>query len=256
RTTELGQSYEALQKTQGELVRREQLAVVGELAAVIAHEVRNPLAVINNAVAGLKRDGTDPGDRATLLAIITEESARLNRLVGDLLSYARPVSPQRQAVHLGEFVERSVALLLPPGTGVTVHLSCDPALPLILLDPGLMRQVLDNIVGNALQAMHDRGELSIRIDATSEPRGVRIEIEDTGDGMDTLVRAQARTPFFTTRPSGTGLGLAIVDRIVEAHGGTMTLVSTPGHGTTVRLSLPEGRESQPPSPSIITRAGL
>ncbi len=251
RTAELGQSYEELQKTQGELVRREQLAVVGELAAVIAHEVRNPLAVINNSVANLKRDGIEPSDRATLLAIITEESARLNRLVGDLLSYARPVSPQRQPVHLGEFVERSVALLLPPGTGVSVKFWCDPALPIVQLDPGLMRQVIDNIVGNALQAMHDRGELRVRVETVNEPpHAVRIEIEDTGDGMDTLVRAQARTPFFTTRPSGTGLGLAIVDRIVEAHGGAMTLVSKPGQGTTVQLALPEVFESPTPLPSL------
>jgi two-component system sensor histidine kinase HydH len=100
--------------------------------------------------------------------------------------------------------------------------------------------VLDNIVGNAVQAMHEEGTLVVRVvpGESEGRRGVRIEIQDDGEGMDTQIRIQATTPFFTTRPSGTGLGLAIVDRIIEAHGGAMTLESRLGSGTNVCLFLP------------------
>lgn len=237
---ELKRSYDALQRAQGELVKREQLAVVGELAAVIAHEVRNPLAVITNAVASLRRPTVEPEDRETLLGIINEESLRLNRLVGDLLSYARPVSPSRQPLKLCEFVERSVRLRLTMTPGVQATFELDRSCPPVLVDPGLIRQVLDNIVGNAVQAMHEEGALVVRVvpGELEGRRGVRIEIQDDGEGMDTQIRIQATTPFFTTRPSGTGLGLAIVDRIIEAHSGAMTLDSRLGSGTNVSLFLP------------------
>ena len=245
RTKELRRSYRELQKAQTELVRKEQLAVVGELAAVIAHEVRNPLAIIANAVAGLRRD-LPPEDRVTLLTIIDEETSRLNRLVGDLLNYARPVTPQRQLLVLRDVVERSLALCeIHPGVCVTFDLSED--VPSVWADANLLRQVFDNVVGNAVQAMHGDGTLTVSIEfGTLEGSGgVFVAFSDTGEGMDTQVRSRAKTPFFTTRPSGTGLGLAIVDRIVEAHGGTMTLKSRPGEGTTVSVFLPIGRESIP-----------
>ena len=237
---ELQRSYDALQRAQGELVKREQLAVVGELAAVIAHEVRNPLAVISNAVAGLRRASADPEDRETLLGIISEESLRLNRLVGDLLSYARPVSPSRQPISLCDFVERSVKTRLSTTPGVKATFELDRSCPPMLIDPGLMRQVLDNLIGNAVQAMREEGTLQIRVVPGEQDgrRGAHVEIQDDGEGMDTQIRIQATTPFFTTRPSGTGLGLAIVDRIVEAHGGVMVIESRLGAGTTVRLFLP------------------
>jgi signal transduction histidine kinase len=237
---ELQRSYDALQRAQGELVKREQLAVVGELAAVIAHEVRNPLAVISNAVAGLRKSGVDSEDRETLLGIISEESLRLNRLVGDLLSYARPVSPSRQPISLCDFVERSVKTRLSTTPGVKATFELDRSCPPMLIDPGLMRQVLDNLIGNAVQAMREEGTLQIRVVPGEQDgrRGAHVEIQDDGEGMDTQIRIQATTPFFTTRPSGTGLGLAIVDRIVEAHGGAMVIESRLGAGTTVRLFLP------------------
>ena len=108
RSGELRQSYEELREAQRELTRKEQLAAVGELAAVIAHEVRNPLAIISNAVAGLRRRDIGHDDRETLLAILKEESSRLNRLVGDLLRYARPVNVQRQLISVREIIERIV----------------------------------------------------------------------------------------------------------------------------------------------------
>ena len=250
---ELSRSYEEVRATQSELVRREQLAVVGELAAVIAHEVRNPLAIINNAVATLRRSALGADDRETLLGILDEESSRLNRLVGDLLQYARPVSIERQHVSVREIVER--ALVLVQGrTDIAVTLIEPEPVGRIWGDPHVLRQVVENLITNALQAMSSGGALTITL--TLEQRegtqGVEVQIEDTGEGMDTTVRSRALDPFFTTRPSGTGLGLAIVARFVDAHGGNLRIRSAAGAGTVLHVFLPitandaaSGRRARP-----------
>ena len=152
RSGELRHSYEELREAQRELTRREQLAAVGELAAVIAHEVRNPLAIISNAVAGLRRREIGHEDRETLLAILKEESSRLNRLVGDLLRYARPVNVARQLISIREVIERT---LTSSGLRETlpVDLREEGGLHPIWGDPGLLRQVFDNLIENAVQAM-------------------------------------------------------------------------------------------------------
>ena len=115
-------------------------------------------------------------------------------------------------------------------------------------DANLLRQVFDNLIDNAVQAMASGGVLTIRVRAVTEDGtdGLAVDIIDTGEGMDTQVRSRARDPFFTTRPSGTGLGLAIVDRIVEAHGGHLAIDSRAGEGTTVTVFLPHGSPSEPP----------
>jgi signal transduction histidine kinase len=247
---DLQRAYEALEKAQDELVRKEQLIVVGELAAVIAHEVRNPLAIIGNAVTSLRKPELRSDDRSTLLEIIDEENSRLNRLVSDLLCYARPVTPQRHLVAVSEVVERAVSLSTSPHPNIRVRYDFDPEAPPAWLDTNLMRQVFDNVVGNAVQAMQGEGALVVRVqpDEREGVRGVRIDLQDSGEGMDSQVRSQATTPFYTTRPSGTGLGLAIVDRIIDAHGGLMQLESVAGECTTVVLFFPQGDDSMPPPP--------
>jgi signal transduction histidine kinase len=112
----------------------------------------------------------------------------------------------------------------------------------------LLRQVFDNLIDNACQAMGGGGTLTVRIRASQDEGvdGLAVDIIDTGEGMDTQVRSRALDPFFTTRPSGTGLGLAIVDRIVEAHGGNLRIESHTGEGTTVTVFLPHGSASEPP----------
>ena len=248
RSKQLSQSYSDLREAQEELVRKEQLAVVGELAAVVAHEVRNPLAVIANAVAGLRKTSLSREDQLTLLGILDDESSRLNRLVSDLLRYARPVNVQRSQVMLDDLLER--ALRFAQGTSsVTVEKTIDSANARVWGDASLLRQVFDNLVDNAVQAMPLGGNLSIRVGSAKEDGvdGVSVVVGDTGEGMDTIVRARARDPFFTTRPSGTGLGLAIVDRIVEAHAGHLLIDSRAGEGTTVTVFLPIGRPSDIPT---------
>ncbi len=244
RARDLSRAYAELRAAQDELVRKEQLTAVGELSAVVAHEVRNPLAIISNAVATLRRSGIGDADRETLLGILDEESSRLNRLVGDLLRYARPVTIERQLVSLRELVERGMALA-EGKIGLDADLVEPEPVDRIWADPNLLRQVIDNLISNAIQAMSGGGALTVtlvnlEIDGV---RGVEIQIQDTGEGMDTQVRARALDPFFTTRPSGTGLGLAIVARIVDAHGGVLDIKSKSGAGTVMHVFLPRAAES-------------
>ena len=255
KSEELRHSYAELRLVQNELVTKKQLAAVGELAAAIAHEVRNPLAVIVNAVAGLRRSAVRDEDRTMLLGIVDEEAARLNRLVTDLLRFARPVSVKRSPVSLLELANRSRSSAMLDGHQINVQMDDDPELNTVWVDPSLFRLVFDNLVENACQAMKTGGTVLIvvhRGQLRGEP-AVRIEISDSGQGMEQGVRERALDPFFTTRPSGTGLGLPIVHRIVEAHGGEIQLDSEEGQGTTVTLLLPLGPPpDEPQSPGLPT----
>ena len=255
RSAELARSYADLRAAQEEIVRKEQLAAVGELSAVIAHEVRNPLAIITNAVATLRRTGLGEDDRQTLHGILEEESQRLNRLVGDLLVYTRPVRCDRQTVSAREIVDRALSLIQgKPDLHVKLVESDSP--DKVQADPMLIRQVFENIVNNAVQAMPNGGSLtvSVKSHAENDVSGVEVSFLDTGEGMDTAVRDRAFDPFFTTRATGTGLGLAIVARIVNAHGGRLQIISDEGAGTEVRVFLPHHgepsgtRRSIPPEP--------
>jgi signal transduction histidine kinase len=254
RTIELSHSTEELRHVQEALVKKEQLAAVGELSAVIAHEVRNPLAVLKTAVAGLRRETIDREDREQLLGILDEETDRLNRLVRDLLAYARPVEPQWSRLPVRELVERAVDLARRDqsslvGVEVEVVVQSDGG-EVIEGDRDLLERVFGHLVQNALQAMPHGGRLLVR----TEPRavegepGVAVHFLDTGEGMDTLVRARALDPFFTTKARGTGLGLAIVERIVKAHGGALELKKGSDGGSDVVLLLPQGRVSVLPGP--------
>ncbi len=246
KTEELRHSHAELQEVQVELVKKEQLATVGELAAAIAHEVRNPLAIIMNAVAGLRRSRIAEQDRSTLLDIVDEETARLNRLVTDLLRFARPVSVKRSAAILEELAERTRAVV---GDAHSLSITLRDGAPRrIWADASLLRLVFDNLVENACQAMPDGGDIEIVV-GPSVDAGVpaaSIQVKDSGPGMSASVLERAPDPFFTTRPSGTGLGLPIVQRITEAHGGSLKMQSVVGQGTTVTVVLPVGSPSEDP----------
>jgi signal transduction histidine kinase len=230
----------SLERMQGELGSKKQLAAVGELAAAIAHEVRNPLAIIMNAAAGLRRPTLQTEDRNTLLGILDEETARLNRLVTDLLRYARPVVIKRSSVSISELAKR-VEGRLDDHHVLAVCIPEDPLLRVVQADANLLRLVFDNLVANAFQAMPDGGTVHINVteQGLGEAQFVRLEIVDHGHGMDEQVLERATDPFYTTRPSGTGLGLPIVQRIVEAHGGRIEIESAIGQGTKVIMFLPK-----------------
>jgi signal transduction histidine kinase len=249
RSQDLGRMFSELRAAQSELVRKEQLAVVGELSAVVAHEVRNPLAVITNAVATLKRPNIDAEARETLLGILSEETARLNQLVGDLLHYARPLSVEPESVALQDLIAK-VTSPLQNRVDLDFDIKTADDTPRVGGDPLLLRQALENVVNNAAQAMPTGGVITIELGPVFEGcDGVALTVRDDGEGMDTVVRQRALDPFFTTRPAGTGLGLAIVARVVDAHSGRLTIRSERGSGTEVRIFLPLHPENAPPSSS-------
>ena len=246
RTAELQHSYAEIDLMASELSRKQQLAAVGELAAAIAHEVRNPLAIIMNAVSGMKRQKLSPTDRETLLDIVNEESERLNKLVAELLRFARPVTAARSPISLYDICARA-SEAAPDGYQLKVQTSSDDDLGPVLVDPGLFRLALDNLIANSCQAMPDGGTIALTVRSGHFSDGTRaaaVDVIDAGQGMrpDELVRA--KKPFFTTKPRGTGLGIPIAEKIVEAHGGEMELRSNPGQGTTVTIMLPLENELQ------------
>jgi signal transduction histidine kinase len=242
---ELHQSLEILARTQSELVARERMAALGELAATMAHEVRNPLGVISNCISALHRvSGPRPdAQQKPLLDIIAEEVQRLDQLVRGLLDFSRPVQPQPRPEPLEPVVEGALSAALrsqASSSQVTVQREVAPDLPLALVDPQLLHVALSNLFTNALQAMPQGGDLSVRIERGQHAGAPRLQlsISDTGAGMSPEVQQRIFEPFFTTRATGTGLGLPIVRRIVEGHSGEVEVRSTQGRGTTFTVRLP------------------
>lgn len=248
RTAELQVSYAELEQVQTELDEKERLAAVGELAAAIAHEVRNPLAVIMNASSGLRRPLAKE-DTETLLAIIDEEAHRLNHLVGELLRFARPLAVTRGPLVVEELFRQIAADV---DVAHPVVLEVDPAAELrtIWVDGNLIKFALESVIDNALLAMPRGGQVTLRFrrkQPEDESSTLMIEVEDQGSGMSTETLERARRPFFTTRPRGTGLGLPIVERIVREHGGELVLMSELQRGTRVTFCLPGDIALDPPS---------
>ena len=240
--TAIKQAEAELARTQEELVKTERLAALGELAAVVAHEVRNPLASIFNSLSSLRRQLTLRGDAAILFGILEEEAERLNRTVGDLLNYVRPLEPERREEDLVELARDAVRQVTSQ-TGrasIEAEISAKTEIAPFLGDPVLLRIALVNLVVNAVQAMPDGGRVTVELDAArvGERDAVSITVRDTGRGIPPQDLARVFEPFFTTRPSGTGLGLALVRRIVEAHDGTITAASDPPRGASFTIVLP------------------
>jgi signal transduction histidine kinase len=253
KSQELELSYQALQEAQAELIQSKQMAAVGELAAVVAHEVRNPLTIVNNAVSSLRKSSLDPEKRITLLSIIEEEVMRLDRLVRRLLTFARPMALERKRVSVEKLVERSLSLC-GARPDITVNCTFGDTERGLTGDFDLLRQALENVVANALEAMPEGGAMLVTTqgETLGDKEALRIEVKDTGAGMADTLLDRASQPFVTTRASGTGLGLSIVRRIVEAHGGTLEIDSAEGVGTRVACILPR----VPPEQVGVVRAGL
>ncbi|NMO20233.1 GAF domain-containing protein [Pyxidicoccus fallax] len=243
-------SYAELAATRAEMVKRERLAALGELSAIVAHEVRNPLGVIFNAVASLRRLLEPGGDAAMLLDILGEESDRLNRIVGDLLDYTRPRDPVLQHEDLGRVLQDSLEAARAQGGGadrpVVIRSDVEPGLPPVPMDRRLIRQALVNVAVNAIQSMPQGGMVQVRArrEQHAGKEHLRIDVADQGPGIPVELLHRVFEPFFTTKAQGTGLGLAVVKRILEEHRGEIAVDSIPGRGTTFTFRLPL---SQPPA---------
>lgn len=228
-----------LARLQAELIAQERLAVLGEAAAVVAHEVRNPLGAILNAVAVLKRDAGVPGSpRASAVRMVEEEAMRLDTMVRDLLNAARPLEPRPKALQLGAVAERTLALFREraESPGVRLVLERMEGLPSIRADEQLLHLALENLVRNAVQASPAEG--TVRVVVGAGEACVKLTVEDEGAGISETDAARVFEPFFTTRATGTGLGLAVVKRVVVAHGGSVHLGQREGGGARFELRLP------------------
>jgi two-component system sensor histidine kinase PilS (NtrC family) len=220
--------------------RNETLAEVGALAAGIAHELRNGLKPISGSVEVLQRDLKLEGESADLMNLIARESARLNKFVTDLLSYSRERDLALEPVTLDENLRELVNTLRHDprrAAAVQVEFQAGPPELRISVDAEQMRQVWLNLAANALEALGERGTLTVTWVARGADQ-VAVEFRDNGPGIPPEDLRRVGEPFFTTKRGGTGLGLAIAQRIVERHGGVLTLESVAGHGTTARVMLP------------------
>lgn len=253
-----------LRRMQHELRRNERLATLGQLAAGVAHEIRNPLAGIGTSAQVLLKRFEPRDDRSRFVQVILDEVARLDRIVTSLLQYARPRTPELRAASLHECVERVVALAADAiqQSRVNVEVEVAPRLPAIYIDSDLVTQVLLNVTLNAVQAMPDGGTLRYevrRVRRRRPPRGPgrraedrprnragasgwiayeQVRVIDTGVGIPRGVLAKMFDPFFTTKATGTGLGLSISQTIMQEHGGSIAVDSREGRGTTVLINFP------------------
>jgi signal transduction histidine kinase len=222
-----------------QLRRSERLSTMGEFAAVLAHEIRNPLGSIRGTAEILK-DDYQPGDpKHEFIEIQIRETERLNRVVEDFLHMVRPQPSEMQPCAIQEELETIVTLVSNDARKRQVELVLQPQPePLIIKADGeKLRQAFLNIVINALQATPPGGRVVIST-STDNDRACEITFRDTGSGIDSDSLNRIFEPFFTTKHDGTGLGLAISKKIVESHKGSLLVESALGKGTTVRISLP------------------
>ena len=225
---------------------RDRLAAVGEMAAVIAHEVKNPLAGIEVMAGLLRRKIPDAPDAQMVLTDIISEAKMANAIVQEVLDFVRPIRLQVDHTAVTDAVQGAIQLADSKGKrgNVDVNVAISEGLPHINADQHQITQVFTNLLMNAYEAMGGKGQVAIsaemiRIEDGSDGReAVLVEFADNGPGIPPDVAEKVFDPFFTTKAQGSGLGLAIVRKIVDAHDGRIDLRTTPGQGTTIRVTLP------------------
>jgi two-component system, NtrC family, sensor histidine kinase HydH len=239
RTTQrLTEVYQQLQDNFEQMKRAERLFALGQLSAGLAHEIRNPLASIAGAAGILQRNLQRERKDAECLEIISKECQRLTGLVTQFLDFARPRTPQYQTTDFHVVID-SVMELAAHAVGksqVELRQEISPNLALVECDPELLKQVLLNLIINAIQATTGGGE--VLVSAGLRKNRLLIEVRDEGCGISGADRDRIFDPFFTTKENGTGLGLSVTHQIVEQHGGILTAEANPGKGMTFSVSLP------------------
>jgi signal transduction histidine kinase len=225
---------------------RDRLAAVGEMAAVIAHEVKNPLAGIEVMAGLLRRKIADAPDAQAVLTDIINEAKMANAIVQEVLDFVRPIRLQVEYTAVADAVQGAIQLADTKSRRgkVQVSVAIPEGLPQIQADQHQLMQVFTNLLMNAYEAMNGSGHVSITAsrlqgEDSADPHGsVLVQVTDDGPGIATDVAEKVFDPFFTTKPQGSGLGLAIVRKIVDAHDGRIDLRTSVGQGTTIRVTLP------------------
>ncbi len=247
---------------------RDRLAALGQMAAGMAHEIRNPLAAIQVTTTLLCRNLNEDGESIRLLEKIQREVRRLDHTLVECLDYVRPLVPTFKMGSLLEVVEESIQDVRPefPDSEVRISLGFEPSLPPLRMDRAMLRQVFQNILRNALEAMGREGNLlvsaSIDTDGTDPNRPnpssrgdryLKVTFHDDGPGIPAEIHEKLFYPFFTTKKSGSGLGLAVARKIVEIHGGLVDLETEPGRGTSFIFLFPLTGEPLKTTPRSSTK---
>lgn len=225
-----------------EISRNQRLASIGRLAAGVAHEIRNPLSSIKGfAVYFKERYGQKPED-ANIADVMVQEVERLNRVVGQLLEFSKPITISKKFIDIKSFMDDSLKMIERQAAEKNIHIQTAYSFTenKALIDPDRLRQVLLNLYLNALESMDTSGRLTVEAEKDEDGNGIVITVSDTGSGIREEDLANIFDPYFTTKPAGTGIGLALVHNIIDASNGSIQVSSTPGKGTRVTLFLPEG----------------
>ena len=239
----LSEVYAQLQASFEQLRRADRLSALGELSAGLAHEIRNPLGSIEGAMQILCRPELPTETRLEFGDLGQKEVNRLKGLLTNFLDFARPQTPMRSSTEPLQLLESVVRLAAETAkmSGVQLRIESENPVPAIAIDPEQMKQVLLNLVINAIQAMPSVGEVVLR--TLSKTEAVILEVQDEGTGIPPEDLERVFNPFVTTRPGGTGLGLSIAYQIVSRHGGHIAAQRNPERGMTFRVTLPLGSDT-------------
>jgi two-component system, NtrC family, sensor histidine kinase HydH len=236
---QLAQANQDLREAEANVRRTERLAALGQLTAGLAHELRNPMGTMKASAEMLARQVADSGPVAVELAgYISSEVDRTNSLITRFLEFARPLQIRRETCDLNELAEKTVRRVEreQAGSGISLHLNLAPELRPIAADGELLERALANLLVNAIQASPQGSTVTLKTRPTGH--GVEIAVIDRGSGIAPELLEQVFNPFFTTKKDGVGLGLAIVSKIVDEHGGHLSVTSEPGKGTHFLVDLP------------------
>ena len=226
-----------LQEAQEELVRKGKLAILGQLAGGVGHELRNPLGAIKNAAYFLNMALRKPEPEVKeMLELLQKEVTTSEHIISSLLNFAQPKSPIRRKTNINDILLEMLSATTVP-ENVKVISQLDESIPLIPADPEQLREVFSNIILNAIQAMPEGGQLTIK-SRVSTPEWVAVLVSDTGVGITKENLTKVFEPLFTTKAKGIGLGLAVTKSLVERHGGTIEAQSESGKGSTFTVRLP------------------
>jgi signal transduction histidine kinase len=230
---------DSIARFQREISQRERLTSLGRLSTVIAHEIRNPLMIIKASLHTLRQPDLAPATMRDAIADIDEEVGRLNRIVNEVLDFARPIRFELTPVDLNALCRESATAAQASGPGPAVELDLDPSVAIVTTDPERLRIALVNMLVNARHAVNgNRNGGGVTLHTRLAADRIRIVIADRGAGIEPSDIAHIFDPYFTTKRAGTGLGLPIAKNIVEGLGGTITVSSLPGRGTEMKIDLP------------------
>jgi signal transduction histidine kinase len=235
----LKSAYDELMQTQGQLVQSEKMAAVGELVAGVVHEMRNPLSSVKLNFQIIGRSLDREGLLHEHYSIGLEQIAQLEKMLSSLLDYSKPISVEKTPFRLETVMAESIQQLQSFIESCSIELRADGPLPHVMGDPEQIRQVLVNVIKNAIESAGPAGKVEVRMKASAGEgdKGILIEVSDNGPGISQQDMKRIFQPFFTTKEMGTGLGLSIVKKIMEAHGFRVSVSSEEGAGTMVSLHL-------------------